>query len=72
MLSLQYRGDSFLFCPGSGFAGKHLFAEKVREFPNFEWFNDDFVRFQRDSGHGDLDIFGKMYRIEQRSQPADG
>src|ERR1700690_3717633 len=54
--TLQYLGHSFLFHPGSRFASEHLVAEEFGEFPGFEWFHDDFVRFEKDSVHSALHV----------------
>src|ERR1017187_9283514 len=54
--TLQYRRHSLLLRPDSRFASEHLLAKQVDEFRSFEWFHDDFIRFQKDSGHSTLHI----------------
>src|SRR5271154_3355995 len=44
--TLEYRGHSGFFHPGSGFAGKRPLAGEFGEFPRLKWFHDDFIRFQ--------------------------
>ena len=51
-------GDPTLsFSSRSGrFASKHLFADEFGESAHFEWFHDDFIRFQKDGGHSALHV----------------
>jgi|SRR5580704_1518104 hypothetical protein len=51
---LQDHAHSFLFKPGGRSAGEHPFADELGESAYIEWFHDDFVRFEKDSGHGAL------------------
>ena len=34
----------------------HFFSDQFGELPNFEWFHDDFVRLQKNGGHGALHV----------------
>jgi len=54
--ALQYRAHSYLVRPDSRFAAKHLFADELSEFFDFEWFHENFVRFQKDSVYGALHV----------------
>src|ERR1039458_3745952 len=54
--ALQYRAHPFLLSPGNRSASKYLFADEFREPLDFEWFYEDFVCFQKDSGHRALHV----------------
>jgi len=52
----KYRAHPFLFHSGKRFASKDLFADELRKSEDFEWFYEDFVCFQKDSGHRALHV----------------
>jgi hypothetical protein len=52
--ALQYRAHSFFINPRGRSAGNHLLSDEISESSDIERFYDNFVGFQKYSGHGPL------------------